>query len=115
MGCNAIRTSHNAPAPELLEMCDRMGFLVMDEAFDEWSGSKHKWAVGRNAGTPSLHGSYSEFFAQWADTDMLDMVMRDRNHPSIIVLWSIGNEVDYLNDPFNERTRRRPGEGMDKG
>ena len=103
MGCNAIRTSHNAPALELLEMCDRLGFLVMDEAFDEWSGSKHKWRVGRNAGTPSLHGSYSEFFAQWADADMLDMVLRDRNHPSI-VLWSIGNEVDYPNDPFNERT-----------
>ena len=103
MGCNAIRTSHNAPAPELLEMCDRLGFLVMDEAFDEWSGSKHKWAIGRNAGQPSLHGSYSEFFAEWADADMLDMVLRDRNHPSVI-LWSIGNEVDYPNDPFNDRT-----------
>ncbi len=103
MGCNAIRTSHNAPAPELLEMCDRLGLLVMDEAFDEWSGSKHKWVVGRNAGRPSLHGSYSEFFAQWGDADMLDMVLRDRNHPSV-VLWSIGNEVDYPNDPFNDRT-----------
>jgi hypothetical protein len=103
MGCNAIRTSHNAPAPEMLELCDRLGLLVMDEAFDEWSGSKHKWAVGRNAGQPSLHGSYSEFFATWGEADMLDMVLRDRNHPSV-VLWSIGNEVDYPNDPFNERT-----------
>jgi beta-galactosidase len=103
MGCNGIRTSHNAPAPEMLEMCDRLGMLVMDEAFDEWSGSKHKWVVGRNAGQPSLHGSYSEFFGEWAEEDMLDMVLRDRNHPSV-VLWSIGNEVDYPNDPFNERT-----------
>ncbi|HXR07317.1 MAG TPA: glycoside hydrolase family 2 TIM barrel-domain containing protein [Candidatus Acidoferrum sp.] len=103
MGCNAIRTSHNAPAPEMLEMCDRLGFLVMDEAFDEWSGSKKKWVVGRNAGQPSRHGSYSEFFAQWAEADMLDLVLRDRNHPAV-VLWSIGNEVDYPNDPFNDQT-----------
>jgi len=103
LGCNAIRTSHNAPAPELLDLCDRLGFLVMDEAFDEWSGSKHKWLVGWNVGAPSLHGSYSEFFQQWADRDLADMVMRDRNHPSVI-LWSIGNEVDYPGDPFNDET-----------
>ncbi|MGA3181367.1 MAG: glycoside hydrolase family 2 TIM barrel-domain containing protein [Verrucomicrobiota bacterium] len=103
IGCNAIRTSHNAPAPELLDLCDRLGFLVMDEAFDEWSGSKHKWLVGWNAGTPSLHGSYSEFFAQWADADLRDMVLRDRNHPCVI-LWSIGNEVDFPDDPFNDQT-----------
>jgi hypothetical protein len=103
MGCNAIRTSHNAPAPELLDLCDRLGFLVMDEAFDEWTGSKHKWLTGRNAGTPSPHPGYAEFFEQWAETDLLDMVLRDRNHPSV-VLWSIGNEVDFPNDPYNEET-----------
>jgi beta-galactosidase len=103
IGCNAIRTSHNAPDPTLLDLCDRMGFLVMDEAFDEWSGSKHKWLTGRNDGKPSLHGSYSEFFKQWAEVDMRDMVLRDRNHPSV-VLWSIGNEVDYDRDPFTLQT-----------
>ena len=71
--------------------------MVMDEAFDEWTGAKNKWVQGRNVGTPSLHG-YSEFFEQWADADLREMVMRDRNHPSI-VLWSIGNEIDYPNDP----------------
>ena len=59
-------------------MCDRYGFLVMDEAFDEWSGSKRKWIFGRNIGQPSLHGGYSEFFNKWAEADMLDMVLRDR-------------------------------------
>ena len=79
MGCNAIRTSHNPPDPELLDLCDRMGFLVMDEAFDEWKQSK------------TLHG-YGRFFDEWSERDLTDMIHRDRNHPSII-LWSIGNEI----------------------
>lgn len=103
VGCNAIRTSHNEPSPEFLDLCDQHGFLVMDEAFDEWSGSKKKWVFGRNIGKPSLYGGYSEFFKKWADKDMLDMVRRDRNHPSVI-LWSIGNEMDYPNDPYTEKT-----------
>ncbi len=70
----------------------------MDEAFDEWTGGKHKWVVGHNVGKPGTDGYHSDF-DQWADTDIKDMVMRDRNHPSII-LWSIGNEIDYNNDPF---------------
>lgn len=98
MGCNAIRMSHNPPAPELLDLCDGMGFLVMDEAFDEWTGAKHKWVAGRNHGTPSMDG-YNRDFNEWADADTRDMVLRDRNHPSII-MWSIGNEIDYPNDPF---------------
>jgi len=100
LGVNAIRTSHNPPAPELLEMCDRLGFLVMDEAFDEFTPSKNKWVTGRNDGLPSRFG-YAEIFDQWAVTDLQDMVRRDRNHPCII-LWSIGNEVDYANDPFTD-------------
>jgi beta-galactosidase len=79
MGCNAIRTSHNPPAPELLDLCDRMGFLVMDEAFDEWIRSK------------TMFG-YGQFFNEWSERDLADMIRRDRNHPSII-LWSIGNEI----------------------
>jgi beta-galactosidase len=79
MGCNAIRTSHNPPAPALLDLCDRMGFVVMDEAFDEWKINK------------TTHG-YGEFFDQWSEPDVVSMLDRDRNHPSII-LWSIGNEI----------------------
>ncbi len=85
MGANAIRTSHNPPAPELLEECDRLGLLVMDEAFDMWR--KPKVANG--------HGKY---FDTWAETDLRDMIRRDRNHPSVI-LYSIGNEVLEQTDP----------------
>ncbi len=97
-GCNAIRSSHNPPAPEFLDLCDRMGFLVMDEAFDEWTGGKKKWIVGHNVGEPGTDGYHTDF-EKWADTDIRDMVLRDRNHPSVI-MWSIGNEIDYNNDPF---------------
>ena len=98
VGVNAIRCSHNPMAPELYDLCDRLGLLVMDEAFDEWTAGKHKWVQGWNAGTPSLQG-YHEVFEEWSTRDIQDMVLRDRNHPSII-LWSIGNEIDYPGDPF---------------
>ncbi|HXR04514.1 MAG TPA: glycoside hydrolase family 2 TIM barrel-domain containing protein [Verrucomicrobiae bacterium] len=100
LGVNAIRTSHNPPAPELLAFCDRLGLLVMDEAFDEFTPAKNKWVSGRNNGLPS-HFGYAEAFQQWSVTDIEDMVRRDRNHPSVI-LWSIGNEIDYANDPFTD-------------
>jgi beta-galactosidase len=105
-GCNAIRCSHNPPAPEFLDLCDRMGFLVMDEAFDEWTAGKHKWVVGHNVGKPSTDG-YHEDFDKWADIDIRDMVLRDRNHPSII-MWSIGNEIDYTHDPFPPNSPELP-------
>jgi beta-galactosidase len=79
MGANAIRCSHNPSAPELLHMCDTMGLMVMDEAFDQWRTGKTQF-------------DYALFFDKWAEKDITDMVLRDRNHPSII-LWSIGNEV----------------------
>ena len=100
LGVNAIRTSHNPPAPELLDLCDRLGLLVMDEAFDEFTPAKNKWVSGRNRGLPS-HFGYAEVFDQWSVTDIQDMVRRDRNHPCVI-LWSIGNEIDYANDPFTD-------------
>lgn len=98
MGCNAIRTSHNPPATNLLDLCDSMGFLVMDEAFDEWEGVKNKWSTGHNVYPPKHYGYYEDF-PQWHEADIKEMVLRDRNHPAII-FWSIGNEVDYPNDPY---------------
>jgi len=79
MGCNGIRTSHNPPAPELLDLCDRMGFIVMDEAFDIWKVAKTDF-------------DYHLDFDEWHRRDIETMVLRDRNHPSVFI-WSIGNEV----------------------
>ena len=79
MGVNAIRTSHNPPAPELLNLCDRMGFIVMDEAFDMWKTKKTEF-------------DYALDWDKWYKRDLEDMILRDRNHPSVII-WSIGNEV----------------------
>jgi len=84
MGCNGIRTSHNPPAPELLDLCDKMGFLVMDEAFDCWEWEKVKY-------------DYHLYFKQWHKRDLEDQVLRDRNHPSVII-WSIGNEIPQQSD-----------------
>ena len=98
MGCNAIRTSHNPFSTEFLDLCDSRGFLVIDEAFDEWELPKKKWLAGWNAGTPGKDG-YAADFAEWSKRDLRDLILRDRNHPSII-MWSIGNEVDYPNDPY---------------
>jgi beta-galactosidase len=99
IGCNAIRLSHNPQAPDIYELCDEIGLLVMDEAFDEWEFPKRKWITGWNDGTPGFEGA-AAFFNEWSDKDFADMVLRDRNHASII-MWSIGNEVDYPNDPYS--------------
>jgi beta-galactosidase len=79
MGCNAIRTSHNPEAPEWLDLCDRMGFLVMDEIFDEWTSGKVKYG-------------YHTYFNEWSQPDLVGFIHRDRNHPSV-VMWSAGNEI----------------------
>jgi len=99
LGCNAIRMSHNPESNELFEACDKLGFVVMAEAFDEWEYPKNKWIKGWNQGEPGHQGSY-QYFREWGQRDLKDMVLRDRNHPSI-VMWSIGNEVDYPNDPYS--------------
>ena len=99
MGANAIRMSHNPQAPVVYDLCDEMGFLVMDEGSDEWEFPKRKWVEGWNVGTPAYDGTY-DFFEEWIETDVADMVRRDRNHPCIF-LWSVGNEVDYPNDPYS--------------
>jgi beta-galactosidase len=85
MGVNAIRTSHNPPAPELLDLADRMGFLVMDESFDMWR-------------IPKVKNGLSKFFDEWHERDLRDMIHRDRNHPSVF-MWSIGNEIPEQRKP----------------
>lgn len=79
MGANAIRVSHNPPAPELLELCDSVGLLVMDETFDMWRKKK-------------TEHDYARYFNEWHERDLTDLILRDRNHPSVF-MWSIGNEV----------------------
>jgi beta-galactosidase len=93
MGANAIRTSHNPPAPDLLDLCDRLGLLVVDEAFDMWA-------------RPKVAHGYSKYFDRWAEADLRDLIRRDRNHPSVI-LWSIGNEVLEQGDPEGWKIARR--------
>jgi beta-galactosidase len=85
MGCNAIRTSHNPPAPELLDICDRLGLVVMDESFDCWVRGKTK-------------NDYAKLFPDWHEKDMRALVRRDHNHPCVI-LWSIGNEIPEQGSP----------------
>ena len=92
-GVNAVRTSHNPPSPELLELSDRMGLVVMDESFDMWHIAK-------------VPNGYSKYFDQWSERDLRDMVRRDRNHPSII-LWSIGNEIPEQNSPDGWKEAKR--------
>jgi len=91
MGVNAIRTSHNPPAPALLDFADRMGFVVMDEVFDEWKQNKTRFG-------------YGQFFDEWSERDVRDFVRRDRNHASVI-MWSIGNEIP-------EQRNAQSGEAM---
>jgi len=92
-GVNAIRTSHNPPSPELLELCDRMGLVVMDEAFDMWR-------------IPKVPNGYSKHYDEWSERDLRDFARRDRNHPSII-LWSIGNEIPEQNSPDGWKEAKR--------
>lgn len=96
IGVNAIRMSHNPHSPELMDVCDEMGMLVMDEFFDEWHRPKGKnlnW-IGDNKVKGEIASGYSEYFMEWAERDLKDLVRRDFNHPSVI-MWSIGNEIEW--------------------
>ena len=99
MGANAIRMSHNPQAPVVYDLCDELGLLIMDEGSDEWEFPKRKWIKGWNKGEPGYQGT-ADFFEEWIERDITDIVRRDRNHPSVF-LWSVGNEVDYPNDPYS--------------
>ena len=110
IGVNALRMSHNPHAPELYEICDEEGMLVMDEASDEWEFPKRKWLKGWNQGRPGFEGTYT-YFEEWIERDVADMVRRDRCHPCIF-LWSIGNEVDYPNDPYSHPVLDGDGTGF---
>ena len=92
-GVNALRTSHNPPSPEMLEYCDRLGLVVMDEAFDMWR-------------RPKVPNGYSKYFDEWSERDVRDMVRRDRNHPSII-MYSIGNEIPEQGSPQGAAMAKR--------
>jgi beta-galactosidase len=106
MGVNAVRTSHNPPAPELLDLADRMGVVILDEAFDMWE-------------IPKVKNGLSKFWKEWSETDLREFIRRDRNHPSV-VMWSIGNEIpeqgradgakvaQRLTDIVHEEDRTRP-------
>jgi beta-galactosidase len=95
MGCNAIRCSHNPMAPEFYDFCDRLGLLVMDEAFDEWTIRK-----------PQIKFGYSDVFADWYERDVTDFVRRDRNHPCV-VLWNAGNEIGEQTSPAGPEVLRK--------
>ena len=110
IGVNAIRMSHNPHAPELYDLCDELGMLIMDEASDEWEFPKRKWLKGWNKGVPGYQGTYT-YFEEWIERDVADMVRRDRCHPSVF-MWSIGNEVDYPNDPYSHPVLDGDGTGF---
>ena len=113
MGCNAIRTSHNMPAPELVRACDEMGMMLMAESFDEWK-------------TPKMENGYNKFFDEWAEKDLVNLLHQFRNNPSV-VMWCVGNEVPdqwpgstgsklarYLQDICHREDPTRPvTQGMD--
>ena len=93
LGCDAIRTTHNMPAPELVRLCDEMGFMLMVEAFDEWK-------------TPKVKNGYHRYFDEWAEQDLVNMVQHYRNDPAVI-LWSIGNEVPDQGAPGGNKLAKQ--------
>jgi len=110
IGCNAIRTAHNPYAPEFLNLCDELGMLVDAEFFDEWSQDKDKSTteLGSNDAPESFTDGYSSYFNDWAKQDLQDIIRRDKNHPSII-MWSIGNEIEWTFSHYPEAYKKVNG------
>ncbi|MEM9081164.1 MAG: glycoside hydrolase family 2 TIM barrel-domain containing protein [Verrucomicrobiota bacterium] len=109
IGCNAIRMAHNPHSVELLELCDELGFLVMDEFFDEWKVEKKKslvWLSDNKAPEEAARG-YTELFEEWAERDLKATIRRDRNHPSVI-MWSIGNEIEWTYPYYPQSANYKP-------
>jgi hypothetical protein len=102
-GCNSIRTAHNPPSEEFLDLCDRMGFLVQDEAFDEFHNPKDKRNNYKQLKEEDVTRGYASSFETWAEADVKAMVRRDRNHPCI-VQWSIGNEIEWTFSRYGSST-----------
>ncbi len=98
LGTNAIRCSHNPHDPGLYELCDELGLFVIDEIYDEWEGPKNKWSTGHNVYPPKHQGNYKDF-PVWHEKDVVSWIRRGRSHASIFT-WSMGNEIDYPNDPY---------------
>ncbi len=103
IGCNAIRTAHNPPSDEFLDLCDEMGFLVQDEAFDEWDYPKDKRNNYNQQREEEITKGYTAHFQEWAEEDIKAMVRRDRNHPSV-VMWSLGNEIEWTYPRYKDAT-----------
>lgn len=112
IGVNAIRMSHNPADPGLLRLCDEMGFLVINEAFDEWRRNKGKWITSRFAGDmlPELETGYGDIYEEWAERDAKDMVRYSRHHPSII-MWSMGNEIEWTYPYYFKMEKSNQGLG----
>lgn len=112
IGVNAIRSSHNPAAPGLLKLCDEMGFLVINEALDEWRRNKDKWITSRFAKDmyPEQITGYGDIFEEWAERDVKDMVRSTRNHPSII-MWSMGNEIEWTYPYYYKMEKSNQGLG----
>lgn len=98
VGCNALRMSHNPHSEELYELCDELGFFVYDELYDEWQEPKNKWWQGHNVYPPSHQGITDDFLSCYKQ-DVRSFITKRQNHPCVI-MWSIGNEIDYPNDPY---------------
>ncbi|MDE5420042.1 DUF4982 domain-containing protein [Labilibaculum sp. DW002] len=112
IGVNAIRMSHNPADPGLLKLCDEMGFVVINEALDEWRRNKNKWITSRFAKDmrPELITGYGDIYEEWAERDVKDMVRNSRNHPSII-MWSMGNEIEWTYSYYYKMEKSNQGLG----
>ncbi|MEO0796739.1 MAG: sugar-binding domain-containing protein [Verrucomicrobiota bacterium] len=103
LGCNAIRTAHNPPSEEFLDLCDQMGFLVQDEIFDEWDYPKDKRHNYKEVAKSEETEGYTRYFREWEKKDTDAMMLRDRNHPSI-VMWCVGNEIEWTYPGYGDAT-----------